>query len=91
MGSALGTSFFLVGIFGSEKSGTPFDRSRLISGKMTWGLSFPGIRVTCPGDAKAAEEKRLGRGLGWAKITNDTLIVFLVEHISKVMIICAEV
>ena len=56
----------------------------MICKMMTWGLSFrPGIlRVTCPGDAKAAvaakaEEKRLGRGLGWAKITcNDTLIVF---------------
>jgi hypothetical protein len=47
--------------------------------KMTWGLSFPGIRVTCPGDAKAAAqaEERLGRGLGRAKITcNDTLIVY---------------
>ena len=68
----------------------------MICKMMTWGLRFcPGIRVTCPGDAKAvaakAEEKRLGRGLGRVKITNDTLIVFLVEHISKVMIICAEV
>ena len=52
----------------------------MICKMMTWGLSFPGIRVTCPGDAKAvaaqAEEKRLGRGLGRVKITNDTLIVF---------------
>ena len=68
MGLALGISLFLVGIFGSEKLGTPLDRSRLMICKMTWGLSFPGIRVTCPGDAKAvaakAEEKRLGRGLG---------------------------
>ena len=71
----------------------------MIRKMMTLGLSFrPGIlRVTCPGDAKTAvaakaEEKRLGRGLGWAKITcNDTLIVYFVEHISKVMMICAEV
>ena len=77
MGSALGISLFLVGIFGSEKSGTPLDRSRLMICKMTWGLSFPGIRVTCPGDAFAQAEERLGRGLGRAKITcNDTLIVY---------------
>jgi|OrbCmetagenome_4_1107370.scaffolds.fasta_scaffold261767_1 hypothetical protein len=86
MGSALGISLFLVGIFGSEKSGTPLDRSRLIC--KTWGLRFLGIRVTCPGDAKAAakaEEKRLGRGLGWAKITsNDTLIVYFCGTYSEV-------
>ena len=61
-----------------EKYGTSRDRS--ICKMMTWGLSFrPGIlRVTCPGDAKAAAkaEERLGRGLGRAKITNDTLIGF---------------
>ena len=79
MGSALGISLFLVGILDVVwKIGYP-TWSRLIC-KMTWGLRFsPGIRVTCPGDAKAVAakaEERLGRGLGRAKITNDTLIVF---------------